>query len=444
MSQTILEGVRASHISLFGGYIYGTIFRENKVCCYKSTGELLWTFQHQDIDRPQGIALDKNGFVYIASKENNRIVVVSPDGKTCKTILSDVDGINYPVYIDIHRETGIMIVSSKVKKTSAEKDSDQKVSMKKQHNFRLRSERKIVIDPINSFSRGPANQNIWEIKRQNMASSDRDNCTLCYDEDGTSAEAVIWCTECEVFLCTDCDKHHKKSKTSKDHKTMSTKELHKLPKFMLEISSQCRDHKKKFELYCSFHDCPCCVTCITDEHKKCQDLKPLSDILKHIKSSASIQLLEKDLKNVKENLEEIIKYLNDRIDICKSQKTEAAEQIRSMRKFLDDLLNKLEQEILDDLESMQSQLTSKMNTLIQQLKTEAEQIIKLQSEFSKMTQYATELQMYVGLREIEKTTSQAAKYIDTLKSGDNLEGKELRCNYSICPAINFTRCQIVW
>ncbi|VDI60941.1 Hypothetical predicted protein [Mytilus galloprovincialis] len=120
MSQTILEGVGATHISLFEGYIYGTIFRENKVCCYKSTGEPLWTFQHHDIDGPEGIALDKNGFVYIASRKNNRIVVVSPDGKTCKTILSEADGINYPVHIDINRETGIMIVSSKVKKTSAE------------------------------------------------------------------------------------------------------------------------------------------------------------------------------------------------------------------------------------------------------------------------------------------------------------------------------------
>ncbi|VDI61713.1 Hypothetical predicted protein [Mytilus galloprovincialis] len=149
-----------------------------------------------------------------------------------------------------------------------------------------------------------------------------------------------------------------------------------------------------------------------------------------IVSSKEKKTSEKDLKNVKENLEEIIKYLNDRIDIYKSQKTEAAEQIRCMRKFLDDLLNKLEQEILDDLESMQSQLTSKMNTLIQQLKTEAEQIIQLQSEFSKMTQYATELQMYFGLREIEKTTSQAAKCIDTLKSGDNLEETNLEVTIS--------------
>ncbi|VDI16904.1 Hypothetical predicted protein [Mytilus galloprovincialis] len=97
MSQTILEGVRATQISLFERLYLWYHFHENKVCCYKSTGEPLWTFQHHDIDGPEGIALDKNGFVYIASRKNNRIVVVSPDGKTCKTILSEADGINYPV-----------------------------------------------------------------------------------------------------------------------------------------------------------------------------------------------------------------------------------------------------------------------------------------------------------------------------------------------------------
>ncbi|VDI09189.1 Hypothetical predicted protein [Mytilus galloprovincialis] len=159
-------------------------------------------------------------------------------------------------------------------------------------------------------------------------------------------------------------------------------------------------------------------------------MKPLSDVLKQVKSSASVQLFEKDLKDVKENLEEIIKYLNRRINTSTVQKTKAAEQIRSMRKYIDDFLTKLEQEILDDLETKQSKLKSRMNTLLQQLKTQANQMSQLQSEFSKMTQYATELQMYVGLREVEKTTSEAAKYLEDLKSGGSLDEVNLELTIS--------------
>ncbi|CAC5358048.1 unnamed protein product [Mytilus coruscus] len=118
MSHTILGGLKGNRVALFQCNIYCTIFGGNKVSCYKSTGELLWTFINQDIINSAGITLDKNGFVYIASNGNNSIVVVSPDGKTCKTILSEDDGIKDPWAIDINRETGMMIVSSTISDNS--------------------------------------------------------------------------------------------------------------------------------------------------------------------------------------------------------------------------------------------------------------------------------------------------------------------------------------
>lgn len=39
-------------------------------------------------------------------------MVVSPDGKNCKTILSEDNGIKSPKGIDINIETGTMIVSN--------------------------------------------------------------------------------------------------------------------------------------------------------------------------------------------------------------------------------------------------------------------------------------------------------------------------------------------
>ncbi|XP_071138234.1 tripartite motif-containing protein 2-like [Mytilus edulis] len=261
-----------------------------------------------------------------------------------------------------------------------------------------------------------------------MASSVKHFCTICHD-DGISNRAVTWCTECEVLFCEDCEKPHSKSRLSKNHKIMTAEDYHNLPTFMQEISSQCKDHKKKFELYCSFHACPCCVQCIT-EHQKCQDLKPLSDILKHVKSSASVQLFEKDLKVVKDNLDTAITYIKTRISTIDNQKTKVVEEILYIRKSLNDYLNKLEQDILNDLESKHSKLKSDMSTLLQQMDQRASQINKMQSQFTIITQYATELQMYIGLREIEKTTSETTKYIEDLESEDYFSEKNLEVNIS--------------
>lgn len=93
-------------------------------------------------------------------------------------------------------------------------------------------------------------------------------------------------------------------------------------------------------------------------------------------------------------------------------------------------MNTLEKEILDDLESYQSKLKSEMNTLLGQLKQQANQTSRMLSEFYKMTKHATELQMYIGLGEIEKKTFKAAKYIDDLKSGAHFVEKNLEVSIS--------------
>ncbi|XP_063426403.1 uncharacterized protein LOC134710127 [Mytilus trossulus] len=262
-----------------------------------------------------------------------------------------------------------------------------------------------------------------------MASSVKQFCTICHD-DGISNSAVTWCTECEIFFCEPCQKPHSKSRLSKNHKTMSAENYQKIPTFIREISSQCKDHRKKFELYCSYHACPCCVQCTTDKHQKCHDMKPLSDILKQVKSSASVQLLETDLKDVKENLDTAIKYLKTRISTINTQKKKAIEEIQKTRKSIADYLNKLEQTILDDLEFKHSKLKLSMTTLVEQMEQRASKMKQIQSEFTEMTKHATELQMYIGLREIEKTTSQTAKYIEDLESGDSFYEKNLEVKIS--------------
>ncbi|XP_063426830.1 uncharacterized protein LOC134710405 [Mytilus trossulus] len=260
-------------------------------------------------------------------------------------------------------------------------------------------------------------------------SSEKDNCTICIDEINSN-EAVSWCTECEVFLCKDCEKHHRKSGISETHKTISTYEYHNLPEFLKKISIQCREHKKKLELYCSVHVCACCVQCFTDKHQQCQDMKTLSDILKQFKSSSLVQLPELDLNDIQEDLKKIKLFLKQRISVCDLEKTKAIEEILSMRKSIDEYLNRLEKELYADLESKHLYMKTKMKTLRHQIKQQALQIDQQQDVFFKMKKYANELQLYVGLREIEKSVSEARQYIDDLPTRGYLNEQNIEVDIS--------------
>ncbi|CAG2255681.1 unnamed protein product [Mytilus edulis] len=161
-------------------------------------------------------------------------------------------------------------------------------------------------------------------------------------------------------------------------------------------------------------------------------MKTLSGVLQQVKSSASVyvQLLEKDLKNVKENLDKTITYLKTRISTNNIQKAKAVEEIRHMRKSIDDLLTNVEQNLHNDLECKHSELNSEIVNLVQQMEQQASKINQMQSEYTKLTQYPTDLQMYFGMKEIEKATSQSAKYIDDLERDDHFYEKNIQVRIS--------------
>ncbi|CAC5404784.1 unnamed protein product [Mytilus coruscus] len=261
-----------------------------------------------------------------------------------------------------------------------------------------------------------------------MSLTERDLCNICKQNEASST--FIWCIDCEVSLCMDCEKHHKTSVASKDHKTIITEDYHKLPSFMKETSNLCKDHDRKYELYCTGHASACCSECTSDKHNHCQDMKRLSEIFRNIKSSDSVPLLDKDLKDLGEKFEQIIEYLHNSITTNKNQKIQIFKEIKSVRKSIDDNLDKLESQILDELESKHSMIQSKMEDLVQQVEQRAKQIGHLQEDFSKMTQYATEWQTYVGLREIEKASSQEIKYMEDLESKGNMDKNNLHVNIS--------------
>jgi hypothetical protein len=66
--------------------------------------------------------------------------------------------------------------------------------------------------------------------------------------------AATWCPACEDFLCTDCNRHHAKSSSSKKHIVISMENYPIVPSFIISIKNRCTKHGNKYELYCSIHN----------------------------------------------------------------------------------------------------------------------------------------------------------------------------------------------
>ena len=91
-----------AYVITSGDNIYHTN-TTNTISCHKINGDKLWEFQDVAIIRePRGVAVDNDLNVYVASEGNNSVVLISPDGKRCKTVLGKSDGIDRPtaIYFD--------------------------------------------------------------------------------------------------------------------------------------------------------------------------------------------------------------------------------------------------------------------------------------------------------------------------------------------------------
>jgi outer membrane protein assembly factor BamB len=106
-----IPSANSTHISLRDDTIKCTDWKTNTIYCYTLTGQQMWAFKDENVLRaPIGIALDKNRNVYVAGRETNNVVVLSPDGENCREIVSNSEGLNKPYSLRINIDRSELLV----------------------------------------------------------------------------------------------------------------------------------------------------------------------------------------------------------------------------------------------------------------------------------------------------------------------------------------------
>ncbi|CAC5418882.1 unnamed protein product [Mytilus coruscus] len=139
-----------------------------------------------------------------------------------------------------------------------------------------------------------------------MASSKPIICGPC-QEGKVNTKADIWCYNCNEGLCSTCSGHHKRSKLSRDHKTIDIK-IHKPS--IHAIKTECDKHGQQLNLYCPGHLMPCCDECISTSHSKCTGIKSLSGVVEKAKIEKSKESLDKDINSTLDILNEMVNNKN--------------------------------------------------------------------------------------------------------------------------------------
>ncbi|KAL3887938.1 hypothetical protein ACJMK2_000323 [Sinanodonta woodiana] len=177
-------------------------------------------------------------------------------------------------------------------------------------------------------------------------------CDLCLKWNRETS-AKSFCKDCRRFMCTLCKEYHNETLSCISHDVvdLSTDYDTSIRIPSLSTLDKCHRHlNKSIKYFCMDHSSLCCSTCGFLEHRKCERIIPINDMLKTFDSKAKSKYLETNIRNIEQHMKEIISKIKENSDDIQNDKSDILMQIRNLRAEINAKLRKLEDDLIASLE----------------------------------------------------------------------------------------------
>lgn len=178
-------------------------------------------------------------------------------------------------------------------------------------------------------------------------------CEPCKDNN-ESKIARSWCQECKEALCEECAKCHQSMKATKNHEITPLETVRSNPKPAVKEEVVCYDHnKKEVDMYCEDHQQPGCPMCIATNHRKCDKIAQINDIVAK-KQENDVTQLFKDMDGLVSEAENIKRERQEVMRSTLAQKTKLLKDVADAKRKL-----------IEHIEKIESQITAKFTAVSQ-------------------------------------------------------------------------------
>ncbi|XP_071123420.1 uncharacterized protein [Mytilus edulis] len=93
--------------------IYHTNRVSDTVSCFTLEGKLQWTFQNENVLKyTHVIDVDNDGNLYVVGNDSNNMVIITPDGKRLREVLTASDGLNRPTSVHYNKQKKQLLVAN--------------------------------------------------------------------------------------------------------------------------------------------------------------------------------------------------------------------------------------------------------------------------------------------------------------------------------------------
>ena len=178
-----------------------------------------------------------------------------------------------------------------------------------------------------------------------------DNTKKCSSKNHEKYDAIIYCQNCNIYLCNKCSKTH-----SEWFQTHNVYNLNNKKEEIFTIYCQEKYHSNILEFYCKNHNVFCCAACISKindqkygQHSDC-DVCSIEEI-KEDKKSELNDNIEK-LEELLNNLEKSLSPMSELFQKANEDKEKLKMEVQRIFTVIRKEVNKREDKILSDIDEI--------------------------------------------------------------------------------------------
>ncbi|XP_052224355.1 uncharacterized protein LOC127840006 [Dreissena polymorpha] len=228
-------------------------------------------------------------------------------------------------------------------------------------------------------------------------------CGPCLAEKA-EIEGVVYCKECEEPLCAQCKQDHSRIKVSKHHKLcdladVPPQEIQELLKNLIA----CPNHENEEVVYlCKDHDMTCCNKCVMADHRMCDEVKVLSDILNDIKVDCTG--LKIVLHDFQQQGERLLEHERNHKELVFEIENQALASLQTIKQKLLDIYAQLENEVLSSIADKKKVIGDKIKRNNDNARQFFNEIKQQSTYIEQVEKFGTNEQLVLLQRQLDKNS----------------------------------------
>ena len=262
------------------------------------------------------------------------------------------------------------------------------------------------------------------VNGQRKGLKEQDGCASCKSL-GRESRPTIFCLDCSEKLCQFCTESRHTFKLMKHHKYIDIEKAFKNDDGAKTISMlseyldlSCDSHPNEaINYYCKDNDVFCCAACRYTDHKKCNSVLKVEELVEEISAKREKKCMNDLISDLSKYAETVMKTIESCVTDYKKKVEEIGSHFKEIRTKINQIMDSFEEAINDQARAMAKQHALMTTEVTDRLKEMADNLQVYKGLTETIEAYGSGFHQYIIAKNLMcKIRDQETAILDTTRT----------------------------